>query len=193
MILLLLIAVIPLLMITFLKLLQLEVPGLFFSVVSVFNFVCVSSAIALMSMVTLCVCCGIFHDVNGVKGLIVVSVDARSLGVFVALVFVVATSLVDCIISVVVGVVRDVVVCLDVAGVVERVVCNCIFRDVVVLVDVVGVVECVLRDLFVLAAGVLFDVVGVVDRVLLDVAAFAVVVRGFAALLDVVRLFDLPF
>jgi len=33
----------------------------------------------------------------------------------------------------------------------------------------------------------------VVDRVLLDVAAFAVVVRGFAALLDVVRLFDLPF
>jgi hypothetical protein len=108
-------------------------------------------------------------------------------------VFVVATSLVDCIISVVVGVVRDVVVCLDVAGVVERVVCNCIFRDVVVLVDVVGVVECVLRDLFVLAAGVLFDVVGVVDRVLLDVAAFVVVVRGFVALLDVVGLFDLPF
>jgi Na+-translocating ferredoxin:NAD+ oxidoreductase RnfD subunit len=112
-----------------------------------------------------------FRDVNGVKGLIVVSVDARSLGVFVALVFVVATSLVDCIISVVVGVVRDVVVHLDVAG----------------------VVECVLRDLFVLAAGVLFDVVGVVDRVLLDVAAFVVVIRGFVALLDVVGLFDLPF
>jgi hypothetical protein len=104
-----------------------------------------------------------------------------------------ATSLVDCIISVVVGMARDVVVLLDVAGVVERVVCDCIFRDVVVLVDVVGVVECVLRDLFVLAAGVLFDVVGVVDRVLLDVAAFVVVVRGFVALLDVVGLFDLPF
>ena len=77
MILLLLIAVIPLLMITFLKLLQLEVPGLFFSVVSVFNFVCVSSAMALMSMVTLCLCCGTFRDVNGVKELIVVPVVNR--------------------------------------------------------------------------------------------------------------------
>jgi hypothetical protein len=75
----------------------------------------------------------------------------------------VSTSLVDYIILVVVGVVHDVVVLLDVAGVVECVVCDCNFRDVVVLIDVVGVVECILRDLFVLAAGILFDVVGVVD------------------------------
>jgi hypothetical protein len=61
---------------------------------------------ALMSMVTLCLFAGTFCDVNGVKGLMVVPVDALPLGVFVAVVFVVTTSLVDCIILVVVGVVE---------------------------------------------------------------------------------------
>jgi hypothetical protein len=57
-------------------------------------------------MVTLCLFAGTFCDVNGVKGLMVVPVDALPLGVFVAVVFVVTTSLVDCIILVVVGVVE---------------------------------------------------------------------------------------